>query len=89
MTTDLFDKTQILAALDLDYARMESASDRLVALATELGVTRREMASMCMAMGANHMIATGVERERALLTIGGMYDWRVRVGLHTKLLVPG
>lgn len=80
---------EILSAhLGLDYTRMEDASDKIVALAASLHVTRKEMASICLAIGANHMIATGVPRERAGMVMVGMYDYRARTGIHTKLLVP-
>jgi hypothetical protein len=79
---------QVLLHVGLDLARMEAASDKIVALAAELGVTRAEMASICAAIGANHMVATGVPRERAVLAMAGMYDWRAQVGIHAKLLVP-
>lgn len=81
-------KVEAMEVLGLDYKRMEGASDKIVTLATELGVTRREMVSICMAIGANHAIAVGVERDRAVLAIAGVYDWRKQVGLHPKLLVP-
>ena len=80
---------QVLLAVGLDVERMETAADKIVALAAELGVTRAEMASLCVTVGANHLVATGVSRERALLAMAGIYDWRVAVGLHTKFLVPG
>jgi hypothetical protein len=86
---ELFEmKAGVMEALGLDYKRMEAASDKIVALAAELGVTRREMASMCLAIGANHMIATGVVRGRAALAMIAMYDWRAKVGVNPKLLVP-
>jgi len=71
----------------LDLKKMEAAADRIVAVGTEAGLTRKEMASVCAALAANHMVATGVERERAVAAMGAMYDYRREVGLNEKVLV--
>lgn len=75
--------------LGLDLARMEATADKIVALATENGVTRKEMASVCAAIAVNHMVATGVERARASMVVTGMYDYRLITGISEKVLVPG
>lgn len=71
----------------LDLKKMEAAADKIVAVGVEAGLTRKEMASVCAALAANHMVATGVERERAVASIGAMYDYRQEVGLNDKVLV--
>lgn len=71
----------------LDREKMESAADRFVVLGTELGLSREEMASVCGALAANHMIATGVSEERAPRVMVAMYRWRRGRGVNAKLLV--
>jgi len=78
---------RIAEEVGLDLKKMEAVADKIVAIGTESGLTRQEMASVCAAIAANHMVATGVERERAVASIGAMYDYRQDVGLDDKVLV--
>lgn len=71
----------------LDVGKMEAASDRLVALASSLGLSRAEMASACIAIAANHLMATNVSEERAGLSMIAMYRWRRGHGINPALLV--
>lgn len=71
----------------LDLKKMEEVANKIVAVGVEAGLTRKEMASVCAALSANHMIATGVERARAVAAMGAVYDYRQEVGLNDKVLV--
>jgi hypothetical protein len=72
---------------DLDVPKMEAASDKFVALGSELGLSRAEMASACIAIAANHLMVTGVPEDRAGLAMVGMYRWRKGEGIDERLLV--
>lgn len=78
---------EIAEETGLDLKKMEAAADRLVSAGIEAGLNRKEMASVCAAIAANHMIATGVDRERAAMTMDAMYAYRLSVGLSEKVLV--
>jgi hypothetical protein len=60
----------------LDVEKMERAADLIVAACTELGLSRREVASVTSAIFCNHAVATGVTEERAVASVVAMYRWR-------------
>lgn len=70
-----------------DIERCEAAANELVAFMAKMGLTRQEVATTCLAIATNHMIATGVPQARAVWAVGHL--WQARQGCVTEgILVP-
>lgn len=57
-------------------ATTEWACDRFVQLGNELGLTRKEMATVCGTLFLNHAVVTGVPEGRSHLLVQTFYNWR-------------
>ncbi len=73
--------------VQLDEKRMEAFSDAVIALGNNYGMTQEEMASACLAVAVNHMVATGIPDTRAGRSAAAMHRWRTERGLHEDILV--
>ncbi len=81
------DKKEETEVLSLDTEKMEASADLFVSLGNDLGLNRAEMASVCIAIAANHLMATGTPEERAGMAMIGVYRCRRGRGINPKLLV--